>query len=153
MTADFGDSFGMLTRFDSGANEWHLTAYHKPSGQPWAAVTTFTVAYDAQYDGGYLGLGLSGDPGNSNASPYLDDFGGGFGVPVDTYVPPGSPLEVFNASTVDNTTRVIQLNATAAAGSPPIIVASNTRVDNLNADLLDGNHASNFVPTSRMLVS
>ena len=37
-----------------------------------------------------------------------------------------------------------QLAADIATGTPPLIVASTTVVANLNADLLDGSHASAF---------
>lgn len=36
--------------------------------------------------------------------------------------------------------------STAPTGTPPLAVASTTRVDDLNADLLDGNDASAFAP-------
>ena len=37
-----------------------------------------------------------------------------------------------------------KLESTVATGTAPLIVASTTAVTNLNADLLDGNHASAF---------
>jgi len=37
-----------------------------------------------------------------------------------------------------------QLESDVATGTAPLIVASTTKVDNLNADLLDGNHAAAF---------
>jgi hypothetical protein len=37
-----------------------------------------------------------------------------------------------------------QLTSTVATGTAPFVVASTTTVSNLNADLLDGNHASAF---------
>lgn len=36
------------------------------------------------------------------------------------------------------------LESTAATGTPPLVVVSTTKVDNLNADLLDGLHATAF---------
>lgn len=37
-----------------------------------------------------------------------------------------------------------QMTSTVATGIAPFVITSTTRVDNLNADLLDGNHASAF---------
>lgn len=55
---------------------------------------------------------------------------------------------------VQSITEVIQderarvLNLTAASGTAPITVSSTTVCTNLNADLLDGLHASSFIDTS-----
>jgi len=41
-----------------------------------------------------------------------------------------------------------QITSTVATGAAPIVVASTTSVTNLNADMLDGSHASDFSLTS-----
>lgn len=41
-----------------------------------------------------------------------------------------------------------QFVSSVATGTPPLVVTSTTNVTNLNADLLDGNHASAFATTS-----
>jgi len=53
---------------------------------------------------------------------------------------PGAKLDVSGGSI--RTTN--QLISTVAAGTAPLAVTSNTLVTNLNADLLDGNHAANL---------
>lgn len=60
---------------------------------------------------------------------------------------------VLLGTATDNTTDKLQVNgsitstvlkASIATGTAPLVVASTTAVTNLNADLLDGNHASAF---------
>lgn len=46
-----------------------------------------------------------------------------------------------------------QLTSTLPTGTAPLVVASSTGVTKLNADLLDGSHASDFVPTSRTITA
>ena len=41
-----------------------------------------------------------------------------------------------------------QITSTVATGAAPFVVASTTSVTNLNADMLDGSHASDFSPSS-----
>ena len=41
-----------------------------------------------------------------------------------------------------------QLEEKVPQGTPPLLIDSNTLVTNLNADLLDGNHASTFATTA-----
>jgi len=41
-----------------------------------------------------------------------------------------------------------QLQSNASTGTPPMSITSTTLVSNLNADLLDGNHASAFASSS-----
>lgn len=44
----------------------------------------------------------------------------------------------------DQLVKSLQIQSTVATGQAPLVVASTTAVQNLNADLLDGYHASNF---------
>lgn len=53
---------------------------------------------------------------------------------------PGVPLDVSGDIRTND-----QLVSTIAAGTPPLSVISSTMVPNLNADLLDGQHASAFL--------
>ena len=50
-----------------------------------------------------------------------------------------------NMTGVGNITMSGQLTSTVASGTAPFIVVSNTVVGNLNADMVDGIHAKNFV--------
>lgn len=49
-----------------------------------------------------------------------------------------------NGVTAGGLVKGTRLESTVATGTAPLTVASNTAVTNLNADLLDGNHASAF---------
>ena len=53
----------------------------------------------------------------------------------------GKSLQITNTST---STSATPLGLTAGTGRPPFVTNSQTRVDNLNADLLDGLSSSNF---------
>lgn len=55
-----------------------------------------------------------------------------------------SKLGVFMQAIVDRG----QIIAFATTGTPPLVVSSTTLVENLNADMLDGHHASDFVLTT-----
>jgi len=57
---------------------------------------------------------------------------------------PGATLEVVG------NIKATKYESTVATGTAPFTVASTTKVTNLNADLLDGQHASEFVSTSEM---
>lgn len=60
---------------------------------------------------------------------------------------PGDMLfQVDGAATFASTVNATQLQSTVATGTAPLTVNSTTMVSNLNADLLDGNHASAFQP-------
>ena len=50
-----------------------------------------------------------------------------------------------NGVTAGGLVKGTRLESTVASGTAPITVASNTVVTNLNADLLDGQHASSFI--------
>ena len=43
------------------------------------------------------------------------------------------------------------ITSSVTTGTPPFSVSSTTRVVNLNADYLDGNHSADFVPKTRTL--
>src|SRR4051794_22622909 len=51
----------------------------------------------------------------------------------------GAQLQVTNSSTA---AQAAGLAVNVASGRPPLVVNRNTRIPNLNADLLDGYHAS-----------
>jgi hypothetical protein len=57
----------------------------------------------------------------------------------DLIVTGSTNLNQLGATTISG-----QLNSTVATGTAPFVIASTTAVTNLNADLLDGNHASAF---------
>ncbi len=56
----------------------------------------------------------------------------------------GGTLGVTGAITGSSTVQGTRLISTIATGTAPLTLASTTVVTNLNADLLDGNHASSF---------
>lgn len=67
--------------------------------------------------------------------------GGNVGIGTTT---PGVKLDISGGSIRTNN----QLISTVATGTSPLAVSSTTLVSNLNADLLDGNHASAFAAAS-----
>jgi hypothetical protein len=66
--------------------------------------------------------------------------GGNVGIGTTT---PGARLEV--AGSILTTAQYV---STVTTGTAPLFVVSTTRIGNLNADLLDGQHASAFAPAS-----
>jgi hypothetical protein len=86
-------------------------------------------------------FGANGDAwrlGRSNVATAITKLGGQLGVNG-----PMVRLTNNNAGT-DDTALTLQVQS----GEPPMRVNSTTRVDSLNADLLDGQDASQFVPTN-----
>jgi hypothetical protein len=78
--------------------------------------------------------GVAND-GNISFNP----LGGNVGIGTTT---PGEKLEVVGNA------KATTFISTQATGTAPLTVASTTAVTNLNADLLDGNHAAAFLLTS-----
>ncbi len=70
-------------------------------------------------------------------SPDVYYIGGNVGISTTI---PGAKLDVVGGAIRTDD----QLISTVSTDTAPISVASTTRVDNLNADLLDGQHASDF---------
>lgn len=60
----------------------------------------------------------------------------------------GKQLQITNSSTRRG---AVGLGIKVAAGRPPLAVSNPTKIDHLNADLLDGVHASGFVRTSHIM--
>jgi hypothetical protein len=71
----------------------------------------------------------------------INSDGGTIQVNVDS-------LNVDGAISATDTITATRFTSTQATGTAPLTVASTTAVTNLNADLLDGNHASAFLLTS-----
>ncbi|MFH1277312.1 MAG: hypothetical protein ABIK65_02895 [Candidatus Eisenbacteria bacterium] len=85
------------------------------------------------------GAGADGDWTVEGDNQYAQTTGNvGIGV-----IAPGEKLDVSGAIRTDS-----RFVSTMAAGTPPLTVNSSTLVDNLNADLLDGSHASAFAEAS-----
>jgi hypothetical protein len=70
----------------------------------------------------------------------LNSDGGTIQVNVDSF-------NVDGSISADGTMQAIRFISTQATGTAPLTVASTTAVTNLNADLLDGSHASAFALT------
>lgn len=65
------------------------------------------------------------------------------------YTPePGIAIDTTHASFAYAPLSVKQLISTVATGTAPLVVSSTTKVDNLNADLLDGFDSAYFAPLS-----
>ena len=86
-------------------------------------------------------FGANGDAwrlGKSNVATKITALGGALGVN-------GPMLRLINNNAgVDDTA----LDLRVQTGEAPMSVNSNTKVDSLNADLLDGQDSSQFVPTN-----
>ncbi len=86
-------------------------------------------------------FGANGDAwrlGRSNVATAITNLGGQLGVN-------GPMVRITNNNAnADDTALALQVQS----GEPPMRVNSTTRVDSLNADLLDGQDASQFVPTN-----
>jgi hypothetical protein len=65
-------------------------------------------------------------------------------VLLGTHTDNGTDKLQVNGSVVGTVIKGSSLTSTVATGTAPLTVASTTAVTNLNADLLDGNHASAF---------
>lgn len=89
--------------------------------------------YNATAASAYLALGVAGGTNNL----VLQDAGGNVGIGTTA---PGQKVDVSGGSVrTDN-----QLISTVATGTAPLAVSSTTAVSNLNADMIDGQHASAF---------
>jgi hypothetical protein len=77
---------------------------------------------------------------NSGANIYCN-ISGNVGIGTMT---PGDRLDVMGGNIRTNQ----QMISTVATGTAPLSVSSTTLVSNLNADLLDGQHSSEFAPSS-----
>jgi hypothetical protein len=114
------------------------------NGTPNVIVTTGTgVSADEQLqfgvlDGNYAWIQAI-KPGSAFRNLLLNASGGNVGIATTT---PSEKLEVVG------NTKATTFVSTQATGTAPLTVASTTAVTNLNADLLDGNHASAFLLTS-----
>jgi len=126
-----GDSFGLLVE-DNGADVI-LTAYRNGVQEH-----TLTDSTAQGFSVGYIGIGLSGDDSDPAAYNALDNFGGG--TPTSSF----TSETVFNVDSITKVTSGYRLEATVLGGLSPLIVTSRTLNTNLNADLLDGLHASAF---------
>jgi trimeric autotransporter adhesin len=108
---------------------------------------------DAAHDGTFLfsdqsGFYFSSAAANEFAARatggvrFVTAVNGGSGAPTKTFSIAGTgDVAVQGTVTAD-----AQLVSTVATGTAPLGVSSTTRVANLNADLLDGSHASDFAP-------
>jgi hypothetical protein len=99
------------------------------------------------------GAGTIGSPFVVSSSNVKSLFSAGTGIAYDNSTGVISNLGVLSLTdtlasvTARGATTGIQLVSTLATGSAPLVVASTTLNTNLNADLLDGQHASDFVGT------
>jgi len=85
---------------------------------------------------------------------YLGDFsfGGDVTDPSEWTLPDVRLFrESANVLATDDLFKAYQVQTTAATGTPPLVVASTTKVLNLNADLLDGRDEAYFLNTGSTL--
>jgi hypothetical protein len=80
------------------------------------------------------------DEANPDATHFVINSAGSVGIGKT------NPIALLD---VDGGSRFTgQITSTVATGAQPFVVASTTSVTNLNADMLDGSHASDFSPSS-----
>jgi len=89
---------------------------------------------------GYLDGYLAFETGNNDLAPYSFErmritSDGNVGIGTTT---PSEALDVNGNAIAD------VLKSRVPTGTPPLVVASTTKVDNLNVEMLDGKHASDF---------
>jgi hypothetical protein len=114
-------SAGTITASLSGNASTVTNGVYTTGSQSIAGNKTFT-------DGVYINGSLNSDGGTIQVN--VDSFNVGGGI------------------SADGTMQAIRFTSTQATGTAPLTVASTTAVTNLNADLLDGNHASAFALAS-----
>jgi hypothetical protein len=120
-----------------------LTSFHKPVGGSWSAL--YTTVDTALTDIGQLHVNINGSNGDGTpgyARWTIDNFGGGISGLVS-----GGGDTIFDVNTLTRQTSIHQLVTTIPPGGAPLLVGSDTLNPNLNADLLDGQHAAAFMPT------
>lgn len=77
--------------------------------------------------------------------PYFLGVSVGGGNELTPRQPLTSTPYAFRASLSDKVSTSSQIVSTVPTGTPPLQVSSTTLAPNLNADLVDGNHAGDFV--------
>lgn len=99
---------------------------------------------------GQIGIGVIGvhtDEENNDLPVQLDDFGG------SDVVSSVLSEEIFNVDTIGKIVTARRLKIDQLTGGSPLIVTSTTLNTNLNADLLDGQHASAFQPAGNYITA
>ena len=99
--------------------------------------TDSAVDFDMYSNSGYFYL----RGGSTSLSTLLTITTSSISIPLPTTI--GTSASNKNL-TVYGTTSSIKLTLTQSTGTAPMTISSTTKVDNLNADMVDGKHASDF---------
>jgi len=95
-------------------------------------------------------LGIAGnynDGSYKHAGIFRDATDGTWKFFQDYTLEPGADINVSHASYADAPLKASKLTLSQATGTSPLTVSSTTKVDNLNADLLDGQEGSWYSPS------
>lgn len=95
-------------------------------------------------------LGIAGnynDGSYKHAGIFRDATDGTWKFFQDYTLEPGADINVSHASYADAPLKASKITLSQATGTSPLTVSSTTKVDNLNADLLDGQEGSWYSPS------
>jgi len=155
-TIDIGVSVGTSAGTVAAGNHAHAGVYapvsHAHSGADITSGTVGTSYYSAYSDltaEGYLNNDADADiltrvqaDGRYAATSHSHDHGAMTGLGDDDHT------QYFNLSQSETVAGIPAFNGGTSGSTAPFTVDSNYAVTNLNADLIDGQHASEFAATS-----
>ncbi|MFA4906276.1 MAG: tail fiber domain-containing protein [Candidatus Margulisiibacteriota bacterium] len=150
------------------------TSAHLATSSGRVGIGTASPTNKLEVDGVYAGAGLAAGVVSLTTGDLLAtrslrilrgiSVGGGYAAtdpPTNTIIvegkigigtkTPGNDLDIAGKATIEadgDITTSAQFKSTLATGTSPLTVASTTKVDNLNADLLDGLDSTNLVSSS-----
>ena len=119
-------------------NSASSSIYHNTTGNGTFTITSGDkISIDANALSGFV------IENSANTQKFID---GSVNNPVNLYYQNSKKLETSNTgiTVTGNVEATQQVISTIATGTAPLSVTSTTKVSNLNADLLDGKHASDI---------
>ena len=128
------DANGSAILFNSASSQ----IYHNTTGNGTFTITSGDkISIDANALSGFV------IENSANTQKFID---GSVNNPVNLYYQNSKKLETSNTgiTVTGNVEATQQVISTIATGTAPLSVTSTTKVSNLNADLLDGKHASDI---------